>query len=37
MPQLVWYAPLVTLEQRKIGDAWQRSGENGAFYGSYSF
>ena len=50
MPHLVWYAPLVALEHRKVGytrtalyaggkagDAWQRSGENGAFYGSFSF
>ena len=50
MPQLVWYAPLVTLEHRRVGhtrkaiyaggragDAWQRTGENGAFYGSFSF
>lgn len=50
MPNLVWYSPLVPLENRKvgyttraryagdgIGDAWQRSGENSAFYGSFSF
>ena len=50
MPQLVWYAPLVPVEGRKVGytraasyaggaagDAWQRTGENGAFYGSFSF
>ena len=50
MPQLVWYAPLVPVEGRKVGytktasysggaagDAWQRSGENSAFYGSFSF
>jgi hypothetical protein len=50
MPNLVWYSPLVPLENRKvgyttkaryagdvIGDAWQRSGENSAFYGRFSF
>lgn len=50
MPNLVWYSPLVPLENRKVGyttralyagdavgDAWQRSGENSAFYGSFSF
>ena len=50
MPQLVWYAPLVPVEGRKVGytrmaayaggalgDAWQRTGENGAFYGTFSF
>ncbi len=49
MPNLVWYSPLVPLENRKVGyttkalytgdgvaDAWQRSGENSAFYGSFS-
>jgi hypothetical protein len=49
MPQLVWYAPLVPVEGRKVGytrratvadsavgDAWERAGENGAFYGSFS-
>jgi hypothetical protein len=49
MPSLVWYAPLVSLENRKVGyttkalysggtvcDPWQRSGENSAFYGSFS-
>jgi hypothetical protein len=49
MPNMVWYAPLIQLENRKvgytkkavysgsdIGDAWQRSGENSAFYGSFS-
>lgn len=50
MPNLVWYLPLVALDNRKVGytkkalyagdsvsDAWQRSGENSAFYGSFSF
>ncbi|MBV9924233.1 MAG: DUF1326 domain-containing protein [Acidobacteria bacterium] len=50
MPQMVWYAPLVAVEGRKVGytraasyaggaagDAWQRTGENGAFYGTFSF
>jgi hypothetical protein len=50
MPNLVWYSPLVPLENRKVGyttkarytgdvvgDAWQRSGENSAFYGRFSF
>ena len=50
MPQLVWYAPLVPVEGRRVGytrtasyaggaagDAWQRTGENGAFYGTFSF
>jgi uncharacterized protein DUF1326 len=50
MPQLVWYSPLVALENRKVGyttkaiykgeaagEAWQRSGENSAFYGSFAF
>jgi hypothetical protein len=50
MPQLVWYAPLVSVEGRKVGytrtaaysggaagEAWQRTGENGAFYGTFSF
>ncbi len=50
MPQLVWYSPLVPLENRKVGyttkalfagsqvgDPWQRSGENSAFYGSFTF
>jgi Protein of unknown function (DUF1326) len=49
MPNLVWYSPLVSLENRKVGyttkalygggevcDPWQRSGENSAFYGSFS-
>jgi hypothetical protein len=49
MPNLVWYSPLVPLENRKVGyttkalyagdalgDAWQRSGENSAFYGSFT-
>ena len=49
MPQLVWYAPLVPVEGRKVGytrkatyaggaagDSWERAGENGAFYGSFS-
>jgi hypothetical protein len=49
MPQLVWYSPLVALENRKVGytakalyagnvgEPWQRSGENSAFYGSFAF
>jgi hypothetical protein len=50
MPQLVWYQPLATLSQRKvgytlkasydgdtIGQPSERSGENSAFYGSFSF
>jgi hypothetical protein len=50
MPQLVWYTPLVALENRKVGyttkalyagggvgEPWQRSGENSAFYGSFVF
>jgi hypothetical protein len=50
MPQLVWYSPLVPLENRKVGyttkalyaggnvgEPWQRSGENSAFYGSFGF
>ena len=49
MPNLVWYSPLVPLENRKVGyttkaryagdtvgEAWQRSGENSAFYGRFS-
>jgi Protein of unknown function (DUF1326) len=49
MPQLVWYSPLVALENRKVGyttralyaggdvgEPWQRSGENSAFYGSFA-
>lgn len=49
MPNLVWYSPLVALENRKVGytskaayagdavgDPWQRSGENSAFYGSFA-
>jgi hypothetical protein len=49
MPNLVWYAPLVGLESRKVGytsralysgrvvgEPWSRSGENSAFYGSFS-
>jgi len=49
MPNLVWYAPLVGLENRKVGytvkatysgkvitSPWSRSGENSAFYGSFS-
>jgi hypothetical protein len=49
MPNLVWYKPLVGLENRKVGytinatyrgrkvsDPWSRSGENSAFYGSFS-
>ena len=50
MPHMVWYAPLVSVEGRKVGytrvasysggaagDAWQRTGENSAFYGIFSF
>ena len=49
MPNLVWYSPLVGLENRKVGYTvkatysgkaiavpWSRSGENSAFYGSFS-
>jgi len=49
MPNLVWYSPLVGLENRKVGytvratysgkaiaTPWSRSGENSAFYGSFS-
>jgi len=49
MPNLIWYSPLVGLENRKvgytvragysgktIGTPWSRSGENSAFYGSFS-
>ena len=49
MPQMVWYAPLIPLDGRKVGltrrasytggpagDAWQRTGENGAFYGRFT-
>jgi len=49
MPNLVWYTPLVGLENRKVGyttnasysgntvsEQWSRSGENSAFYGSFS-
>lgn len=48
MPQLVWYSPLVPLENRKVGyttkalyagaavgDPWQTTGQNSAFYGSF--
>ncbi|PYS68441.1 MAG: hypothetical protein DMF69_20225 [Acidobacteria bacterium] len=50
MPNLVWYTPLVGLENRKVGytmnasysgntvgEQWSQSGENSAFYGSFSF
>lgn len=50
MPQMVWYAPLVSVEGRKVGytraaayaggaagEAWERAGENSAFYGRFSF
>ena len=49
MPNLIWYTPLVGLENRKVGytskalysgktvgEPWSRSGENSAFYGSFS-
>jgi hypothetical protein len=49
MPNLVWYSPLVGLENRKVGytskalysgkvvgHPWSRSGENSAFYGTFS-
>jgi len=49
MPNLVWYTPLVGLENRKVGytlkalysgkvvrEPWTRSGENSAFYGTFS-
>jgi hypothetical protein len=50
MPQLIWYSPLIPLENRrvgytrkalsagaKVGDPWQTTGENSAFYGSFVF
>jgi hypothetical protein len=50
MPSMVWYSPLLPLENRKVGytrkaaytgsdvgEAWQRAGENSAFYGSFTF
>lgn len=49
MPNMVWYTPLVGLENRKVGytskalysgkvvgEPWSRSGENSAFYGTFS-
>jgi hypothetical protein len=49
-PNLVWYSPLVTLKNRKVGftsdaqysagtlgNTWERSGENSAFYGEFSW
>jgi hypothetical protein len=48
-PSLVWYFPLTPLENRKVGftesasyngaitEPWQRFGENGAFYGTFTF
>lgn len=48
-PQMVWYSPLMQLENRKVGftekatfsgkitDNWERYGENSAFYGSFAF
>jgi hypothetical protein len=49
MPNLIWYAPLVNLENRKVGytskalysgkvvgEPWSRSGENSAFYCTFS-
>lgn len=45
-PHLVWYSPLVRIDGRRVGyterawyaggvgAAWERSGENGAFYGA---
>ena len=49
MPNLVWYSPIVGLENRKVGytskalysgkvvgEPWSRSGENSAFYGTFS-
>jgi hypothetical protein len=49
MPNLVWYSPLVPLDNRKVGytrdavyagdslgESWERSGENSAFYGSFA-
>ena len=49
-PNLVWYAPLAPIADKKVGytqnaaylagtvgDTWQRSGENSAFYGSFGF
>jgi hypothetical protein len=50
MPNMVWYSPLATLENRKVGytrkaiysggtvgEPWERSDENSAFYGNFSF
>lgn len=49
MPHLVWYEPLMPLSHRKVGytrkaayagdlsDRWERSGENSAFYGAFSY
>jgi hypothetical protein len=48
-PNLVWYSPITPLDHRKVGftnfasytgsvsEPWQREGENGAFYGSFTF
>jgi hypothetical protein len=49
-PNLVWYSPLIPLQNRKVGftsdarytagtlgSTWERSGENSAFYGAFSF
>lgn len=49
-PNLVWYAPLAPVSERRVGytrlasvtdktggDAWSRSNENGAFYGTFTF
>src|SRR5439155_22861607 len=47
-PELVWYTPLVSIADRKVGftrtasyegkiaDGWQRSEENSAFYGTFT-
>jgi hypothetical protein len=49
-PNLVWYSPLISVQNRKVGfttdaqytagtlgSTWERSGENSAFYGAFSF
>ena len=48
-PGLVWYSPMMALDHRKVGFTelatysgdvgyhWQRSGEDSAFYGSFTF
>lgn len=48
-PNLVWYSPLTPLDHRMVGytevagfngtiaEPWQRAGEDGAFYGAFTF